>query len=863
MVITAEGSFPPLNDNDGWARFWFHLLGVNVLPQPTMTRDKTKFTNWRDWQNKPIPEDTFEQWIKEGKFRQAEGICIILGKVWRGEHAGKYLWFIDCDNKKMIDELLAALGYKSLEDMAKDYIVEQHKDDQTRAHIYGYSDIPLAGKGSSVVTQNKEAFENNELPACEVKSLGEEGIAFCTPSLHKNGDRYVLIGTTTPKPLTEEKAKEVMNHIDTILKKYGIEYLDKSGNGKAASQPVEELFKEGAVVYAGNNRHNALLKMGMSIVMSLRGKIPLSTCKEIVFGVINQIYCEPPLERDEFESNTWPSILRYIPFHGKYEELAIKYMEAAKKAGAELTVTTETTTKINTEESVNSAIHNDDYFEYLIQRTEKTVKEENPLIRRIYYTIFSAYTPNPINLAPIAPTAAGKTYTTMQCAQYGPLNTEIIIVGSMSPKTLVRQHGQLVDKDMQPLGKEVKELKIKIKEANAGKDYFAADEYKTELTKLLEGSAYLIDLRNKTFLFLEPPHPELWNIMKPILSHDAEFIEHPYVEKTASGGLEVKRIITQGAPACIFCSAKDESKHDAWSEIQSRFMVTSPNMVKAKYEAGNVLIGQKRGLLAAAKQKMIISKEDKELAKNCFSIIENQIKEIVKISKEDSVWIPYEKILAAALPANKGIDNRNADRVFSIITMSALCHAHLRQRVVFGGYTQIIATLDDLKEALLLMRNVTGIPTHKVNFYYDYILPLYKQKKKVASEGSKVYLTSREIADYYNEEAPKKEGGYVAKINTDAVTRTYLDELVANSYLQKDEMPFDKRKYSYEPLIGLEEEEVENRARTQEKISKLSQKTDCNNFSQIPKLPVPRNYKEIPKNWLKIKIQSEKNSAVN
>ena len=54
-----------------------------------------------------------------------------------------------------------------------------------------------------------------------------------------------------------------------------------------------------------------------------------------------------------------------------------------------------------------------------------------------------------------------------------------------------------------------------------------------------------------------------------------------------------------------------------------------------------------------------------------------------------------EEILAAALPANKGIDNRNTDRVFSIITMSTLCKAHLRQKVVFGGYTQISATLED------------------------------------------------------------------------------------------------------------------------------------------------------------------------
>jgi hypothetical protein len=404
MVITAEGSFPPLNDNDGWARFWFHLIGVNALPQPTMTRDKTKFTNWRDWQNKPIPEDTFEQWIKEGKFRQAEGICIILGKIWRGEHAGKYLWFVDCDNKKMIDELLAALGYESLEDMAKDYIVEQHKDDQTRAHIYGYSDIPLAGKGSSV-SQNKEAFDKNELPACEVKSQGEEGISFCTNSFHKNGDKYRIIDVAVPKTLTEDEAKQLMQHINTILKKYGIEYLGKSGNGKAAKQPVQELFKEGAVVYEGNNRHKALLKMGMSLVGSLRGKVPLPTIKEMIFNVLNELHCEPPLDREEFEGNIWPSILHYIPFEGEYEKLANKYMEAAKNAELQLST------------SVTAIIPNNDFFEYLIQCTEKTVKNENALIRRIYYTLFSAYTPDPINLAPIAPTAAGKTYPTMQCAQ--------------------------------------------------------------------------------------------------------------------------------------------------------------------------------------------------------------------------------------------------------------------------------------------------------------------------------------------------------------------------------------------------------------------------------------------------------------
>ena len=68
----------------------------------------------------------------------------------------------------------------------------------------------------------------------------------------------------------------------------------------------------------------------------------------------------------------------------------------------------------------------------------------------------------------------------------------------------------------------------------------------------------MIDFTGKLIVFLEPPHHETWNILKTMLSHDTEYVEHPYVYDVKNVGFKVKNIVTKGWPACIFCSAKDE-----------------------------------------------------------------------------------------------------------------------------------------------------------------------------------------------------------------------------------------------------------------------------------------------------------------
>jgi hypothetical protein len=106
--------------------------------------------------------------------------------------------------------------------MAEQFLVEQHKDNTSKAHIYFYSKIPIVAKGSSVNTVGADKIVNGEVPAFEIKSKNNT-IAYCTPSLHKNGHPYEIIGTCSrPISLDANAANELMQHLDNIHRKYGL-----------------------------------------------------------------------------------------------------------------------------------------------------------------------------------------------------------------------------------------------------------------------------------------------------------------------------------------------------------------------------------------------------------------------------------------------------------------------------------------------------------------------------------------------------------------------------------------------------------------------------------------------------------------
>ena len=283
------------------ADFWRYEIGVNVIP--ANTREKRTWIPWSKYQDNPLPNEQHEQWKGENTFK--DGMAIIPGKVWHNTaKKGLYLAFVDLDNQKAIDEFCTRNGVTTpLAELAKVMIIEQHRDDPTKAHAYCYSTHPFVKKSSDRTSDLSNKIDSNDIPAIEVKGLGEHGIAYCTPSPHKNGHNYEIIGTTEP-----EIIDDLEQDIDSICKNCGIPYLGNV-DGKSLT-PIQDLFKGDAKVYEGHNRHEALLRIMDSLIERNKGILTFGQIKKLA-NEWNLNHCSPPLNNQE-EDKQWKAATKLL-----------------------------------------------------------------------------------------------------------------------------------------------------------------------------------------------------------------------------------------------------------------------------------------------------------------------------------------------------------------------------------------------------------------------------------------------------------------------------------------------------------------------------------------------------------------------
>jgi hypothetical protein len=450
----------------------------------------------------------------------------------------------------------------------------------------------------------------------------------------------------------------------------------------------------------------------------------------------------------------------------------------------------------------------------------------------------------------------------------------------MSPKVIVRQDSILVDADtLRPIQEDINILKKQIKKES--KDEKRKEQLEEKLENLLANARPLIDLRGKIYVFLEPPHPELWIIIKPIMSHDKFVMEHPYVESNTFRGIHVRSIITLGFPTFIFCTAKDESKWDQWEEIVSRSLITSPNMSSIKYRESTILNAQKIGLPTAMQEALIRSKKEIDLARKCAVYLRNSISKAATVEGKEGtsegyefayknpVWIPYQAILGGTLPAEKGTEMRTNRRLMSLIRIISLAKSNQRYQLVFDNQILAIAAPEDLTEALYIMQNSSGLSPYKVKFFNEIFYPLYKRRlqEKLQEEEhfkqnaiielgindqiqsphvaqSYVTLTTNQICDYYNLRNPRR------KINSDNLRKTYLNELVSAGWIEALVVKEGNTKKVYYPIISPPEEETRTACTSKETEEFIG-------YPEFPvhyKINIPMNYIPLPQDWLNFEV---------
>lgn len=278
--------------------FWFYNIGVNIIGSDT--RIKKTFEDWGRWQNNSMSDVEYEQKKRNGEY--INGCAIVTGRVWRGKYEGKYLCAIDIDNKSGIENFLSQWGKNnSLEKLAEKTLAEWHPDNRNKAHLYFIVEKPLSKKSGIGRNSSKNKSDSEIIPAIEVKSEGKHGIMFCSPSFHKDGSRYEIIGTRDPAVLNAKRSQELENRINQIYAKYSFQSQQhEGGNGDNDKTPIEELFKTDFEIYENNNRSEALMRIMESLIQRLKGIYSEEKIRDMCHEW-NQKHCKPPLDDSKFE----------------------------------------------------------------------------------------------------------------------------------------------------------------------------------------------------------------------------------------------------------------------------------------------------------------------------------------------------------------------------------------------------------------------------------------------------------------------------------------------------------------------------------------------------------------------------------
>jgi hypothetical protein len=315
-----------------------------------------------------------------------------------------------------------------------------------------------------------------------------------------------------------------------------------------------------------------------------------------------------------------------------------------------------------------------------------TIKRDNENKLITFLCQLSAYTEDSqFNISFNAPSSTGKSYIPTEIAKLFP-EKDAIEIGYCSPTAFFHDVGEYV-----------KELK-----------------------------GFIVDLSRKILIFLDQPHTQLLERLRPMLSHDKKEISLKITDKTQKFGLKTKNVLLRGYPAVIFCTAGlkiDEQE-------ATRFLLLSPETNQEKIRQA-IYEKIKKETNPDAYRQSLDSNPARELLKDRIRAIRQEnIKEIIIGSPE----LIRERFLKANRML-KPRHSRDIGRLISLVKSFALLNLWFREK---DGST-IVANESDIEEAFKIWDTISesqelNLPPYIYQLYREVILPAWYDKNKGRAE---------------------------------------------------------------------------------------------------------------------------------
>ena len=261
-----------LKTTEDYVNFWFHEMGVNVIPFDTKNRQSILPKEEHSKHFEYLMTLTEFNKFKESGY-YSNGFIIKLGLVERGKYKGKYLNALDLDNKLAIEEFCAG---SSLPELASEMIIEQKPGDNDRCHVLWLSNQPVKSLGQVKVKDS---------PDFAVKTKGP---GFVSNSPNKSGSNYEFIEGCTLDPSANDNME---GHINKICQKYNIPYLDPQG------QQGQQTFKEKEKWHVGE-RDNMLFEWATNILTKMDEQVDEEEFLHLLISQ-NKKRCVVPLDEQQ------------------------------------------------------------------------------------------------------------------------------------------------------------------------------------------------------------------------------------------------------------------------------------------------------------------------------------------------------------------------------------------------------------------------------------------------------------------------------------------------------------------------------------------------------------------------------------
>jgi hypothetical protein len=264
----------------------------------------------------------------------------------------------------------------------------------------------------------------------------------------------------------------------------------------------------------------------------------------------------------------------------------------------------------------------------------------------------------------------------------------------------------------------------------------------------------VIELARRIIIFLDQPHFQLLERLRPILSHDKPEIKLKVTDKNNRGGLHTKNITVSGFPSVIFCTAGlniDEQE-------ATRFVLLSPDMGQEKI---------REAIYAKIKKESDVKKYRKELEDNEDRIRLKERIQAIKSANIKDVIIANEEIIRSRFCKPrvflKPRHMRDVGKVLVFIKASALLNFWYRER----NGNNILATMEDIENGFALWDGIhifqeLNLPPYIYRIYVDVIQPLcdsgkHATRKDIQQKYFEVYKCAIHDAKLRQEILPMLE----------------------------------------------------------------------------------------------------------